>query len=67
LERSMAATVEVEKCNACLKCAAVCPMRIIDKVNNGEKDHARIKSDECIDCYACVAECPTGAMREPSA
>ena len=60
----MPVTVDIEKCDACLKCADVCPNQSIEKANNGTKDHAKIK-DDCIDCYLCVPECPTGALAQP--
>ena len=60
----MAVTVDIEKCDACLKCADVCPNQSIEKANNGTKDYAQIK-DDCIDCYLCVPECPTGALSQP--
>jgi len=61
----MPAKVDVEKCDACLKCADVCPNHSIEKATDGTKDHAKV-NDDCIDCYMCVQECPTGAMTEPS-
>ena len=61
----MPVTLDIEKCDACLKCADVCPNHSIDKCNNGTKDHAQIKPEDCIDCYVCVNECPNGALKEP--
>jgi NAD-dependent dihydropyrimidine dehydrogenase PreA subunit len=61
----MPVRVDIEKCDACLKCAKVCPNRTIDKANDGTKDHARVSEEDCLDCYLCVSECPTGAMQEP--
>jgi ferredoxin len=62
----MAVIVDIEKCDACMKCADVCPNQSVEKVNNGKKDHAKIK-DDCIDCYVCITECPTQALTEPAA
>ncbi len=60
----MPVSVDVEKCNACLKCADVCPNQSIEKANNGTKDHAKIIEENCIDCYVCIAECEQGALNQ---
>jgi len=62
----MPVMIDPEKCDACLKCADVCPNHSIDKANNGKKDHAKVNEAECIDCYMCMNECPTGALTQPS-
>jgi NAD-dependent dihydropyrimidine dehydrogenase PreA subunit len=61
----MPVIVDVETCDACLKCADVCPNQSIEKGTTNGKEHAKIKDDQCIDCYICVAECPTGAIAQP--
>lgn len=61
----MAVTIDIEKCDACFKCADVCPSNCLEKANNGAKDHVAVKVDECIDCYLCVTECPTQALQQP--
>ena len=60
----MPVTVEIEKCDACLKCADVCPNHCIEKGNDGTKDHAQVKPDDCIDCFLCIEECKTGALQQ---
>lgn len=61
----MPVTIDPEKCDACLKCADVCPNQGIEKDNNGTKDFAKIIDENCIDCYLCVPECTTGALQQP--
>jgi ferredoxin len=61
----MPVTIDSEKCDACLKCADVCPNQGIEKINNGTKDTAKVIDDNCIDCYLCVPECQTGALQQP--
>ena len=59
----MPITIDPEKCDACLKCAAVCPSDAIEKANDGTKDHAKVVDEKCIDCNLCVPECQTNALQ----
>jgi NAD-dependent dihydropyrimidine dehydrogenase PreA subunit len=60
----MPVQVDIELCDACLKCADACPNHCIEKGNNGTKDHAEVKPDDCIDCYLCITECEKGALTQ---
>ena len=61
----MAVHVDPEKCNACLKCADVCPSQALEKTNDGTKDHIKVVEENCIDCFLCVDECKAGALTQP--
>lgn len=61
----MCVQVDTKKCEACLKCAGVCPTGSLIKANDGTKDHAKVNEATCIDCYMCVDECDSGALKEP--
>ena len=49
-----------DKCVACGKCEAVCPVEAISK---GEKQYA-IDAETCVSCGQCVDECPSEAIAE---
>jgi heterodisulfide reductase subunit A-like polyferredoxin len=53
------ATVEPEKCAACLTCVRVCPYSV--PVIN-DKGEAEIDISKCKGCGTCVAECPAKAI-----
>lgn len=57
MPKTMAATVDKDKCTGCGTCVDSCPVEAI-KVN----DKAKIDEEECIDCGTCVDECPEGAI-----
>ena len=46
---------DLDKCDHCGKCAAVCPMGSIDPKNTDEVPGI------CIKCQACIKYCPKGA------
>lgn len=54
------ATVEKEKCIACLTCVRVCPFEI-PKI--GAENVAEIEPVECQACGQCVTECPASAIK----
>ena len=54
------ATVEKEKCIACLTCVRVCPFAI-PKI--GTENVAEIDSVECQACGQCATECPASAIK----
>ena len=47
-----------EDCVSCGACAALCPVRAIDK-----DDPSQVNGDACISCMRCVAVCPRGARK----
>lgn len=49
--------VTSSNCNNCGKCAVICPMDAIDRM-----DYSNVKGT-CIKCCACVKGCPTGSKR----
>ena len=61
----MAVQVDIEKCNACMKCSEVCPNESLSKANNGTKDHVAASAETCMDCFLCVEECPNAALSQP--
>jgi len=50
--------VDIELCNGCESCLAVCPVQAISM----EDEKAVVNSAECIGCGVCVLECPTEAL-----
>jgi heterodisulfide reductase subunit A-like polyferredoxin len=53
------ATVNADKCAACLTCVRTCPY---EAPRIGEEGYAVIDPAECRGCGACVAECPGKAI-----
>ncbi len=54
------ATVDPDRCAACVTCVRTCPY---GAPRIGEEGHAVIDPAECRGCGACVAECPGKAIR----
>jgi heterodisulfide reductase subunit A len=54
------ASVEGEKCAACLTCVRVCPFQVPSVT---EKNVAYIELAKCQGCGVCVAECPAKAIQ----
>lgn len=54
---------EKENCILCLKCTELCPMEIIELVNeNNEEKSISINTSRCIGCGVCAFNCPEGAL-----
>jgi len=51
---------QINVCNQCLACVAVCPTLAL-KVN--KQGVVMVDKKLCIGCYMCVAACPTKSMR----
>ena len=62
--RTMPARVDIEQCDACFKCADVCPTQCIERATDGEKEHAHVREEECIDCSLCANECQHAAITQ---
>jgi len=56
------ATVDAERCAACLTCVRVCPFGV-PKI--GEDNVAVIEAVSCQGCGTCVGQCPGKAIRLP--
>lgn len=50
-------TVDIELCNGCEACIAICTVSAISM----EEERAVVNADRCIGCGLCVLECPEGA------
>ena len=54
---------EKENCIFCLKCNEICPMEIIELVDEGgEEQRISINYDRCIGCGVCAFNCPEEAL-----
>jgi len=52
-----------ENCIFCLKCTEICPMEIIELVDEGgEEQRISINTDRCIGCGVCAYNCPEEAL-----
>lgn len=74
------ATIDIEKCKECGKCADACPYNAIVEVKrpcikacsvnaiiiNPDTKKASIDNDKCIQCGSCVFQCPFGAIMDKS-
>ena len=57
MPKTMAVTIDEEKCTACEACVEVCPVEAL-KIDG----KCKVDADTCIDCGTCVDECPEGAI-----
>jgi len=54
---------EKESCIFCLKCTEICPMQIIELVDEDSEDQRiSINFDRCIGCGVCAFNCSEGAL-----
>jgi len=52
-----------ENCIFCLNCIEICPMEIIELVDeDSEEQRISINTDSCIGCGVCAYNCPEGAL-----
>ena len=52
-----------ENCIFCLKCTEICPMEIIELVDeDSEEQRISINTDRCIGCGVCAYNCPEEAL-----
>ena len=57
MPKTMAVTIDKQKCTACGTCVDACPVEAL-KLN----EKAEVDAETCIDCGTCVDECPEGAI-----
>ena len=57
MPKTMAVTIDKEKCTGCGTCIDTCPVEAL-KLN----DKATVDEETCIDCGTCVDECPEEAI-----
>ena len=57
MPKTMAVTIDEEKCTACGACVEACPVEAL-KIDG----KCKVDADICIDCGTCVDECPEGAI-----
>jgi NAD-dependent dihydropyrimidine dehydrogenase PreA subunit len=51
--------LDVEKCNGCTLCAAVCPHQVFAIIDHRSQI---INPTACMECGACMVNCATGAI-----
>jgi NAD-dependent dihydropyrimidine dehydrogenase PreA subunit len=57
MPKTMAVTIDEEKCTACGSCVDACPVEAL-KIDK----KAKVDTENCIDCGTCVDECPEEAI-----
>ena len=58
MPRTMAVTIDKEKCTGCGACVDACPVDALELAD----DKAKVDPETCIDCGTCVDECPVEAI-----
>jgi Pyruvate/2-oxoacid:ferredoxin oxidoreductase delta subunit len=54
---------ERDNCIFCLKCTEICPMQVIELVDEGSEDQRiSINTNRCIGCGVCAFNCPEEAL-----
>jgi ferredoxin len=56
--------IDIEKCEGCGDCVEVCPVELLELVEEDGKKYAAFTggANDCIGCMACEEECPDGAI-----
>jgi Fe-S-cluster-containing hydrogenase component 2 len=52
--------IEINVCNQCGQCIAICPVQALYRNSAGT---VMVKKDVCVGCFMCVGFCPTLSMR----
>ncbi len=60
--RRLIPTIDLERCNACGNCVALCPVQAVEIVNDKA---AIVRPDVCTYCDVCETFCPEGAIGRP--
>lgn len=60
--RRIIPNIDLERCNACGSCVALCPTQAVEIVNDKA---AIVRPDACTYCDVCETFCPEGAIARP--
>ena len=54
--------VDHEACTLCETCVEICPMGIIEHVENADGEKINIDLSSCLGCGLCASNCPQDAI-----
>ena len=60
--RRLIPNIDLDLCNACGNCVALCPVQAVELVNNKA---VVVRPDVCTYCDVCETFCPEGAIGRP--